>query len=76
VWEEVSPGDILLFDPRLIHVGGDAIGTKIAVFFGLGRRNLHSVIHRSYFGGCALDSLGGSRRAEFTAMLKQHDLLV
>jgi hypothetical protein len=74
VWIKTSPGDVVLFDPRLIHVGGNVPARKWAVFFALGARNEHSRRHRDFFGGASLDAAGGSSRAAFTNLLNHANL--
>src|SRR5262249_30986390 len=74
VWIMTSPGDVVFFDPRLIHVGGHLPNRTGAVFFALGARNLLSRRHRDFFGGTALDAAGGAQRAAFTDLLARTDL--
>ena len=42
-----NPGDVVLFDQRLIHAGGNINYNepKISLFFGLGLKNKHTVNH-------------------------------
>lgn len=55
IWIATSPGDLILFDPRLIHVGGQVPAAKRAIFFALGGQNRLSRLHERHFGGEELD---------------------
>jgi hypothetical protein len=74
VWIRTAPGDIVVFDPRLIHVGGHVPYRKWAVFFSMGAKNEHSRYHRDYFGGAQLDAAGGDGRKKFLDMLRSEHL--
>jgi hypothetical protein len=44
-WIKIAPGDILIFDPRLIHAGGNVRGTKFALFMSFGAMNFHTMAY-------------------------------
>jgi hypothetical protein len=45
VWIRTDAGDVLLFDPRLIHAGGEVPYRKYAIFFSFGVPNGHAHRH-------------------------------
>src|SRR6185437_5728559 len=76
VWISTVPGDVIVFDPRLVHAGSDVAGSKLAVFFAVGSRNSHAQLHFESFGGRRLDGSFDDTRAAFREVLKQHSLLL
>lgn len=74
VWLATAPGDVILFDPRLIHVGGHVPGFKRAVFFALGVPNGLSDLHRHHFGGAEFDRLPDGTRLRFIRFLESAGL--
>lgn len=48
-WIKTSPGDCVIFDPRLIHTGGEFQATKYSIFSAYGVPNSHLNRHYTYY---------------------------
>lgn len=79
VWLTPALGDCLLFDPRLIHAGGDVPMSKQAVFCSLGADNEHARRHARSFHDCATGAAADGKpngvRPEFNRYLAARGLL-
>lgn len=45
-------GDLLIFDQRILHCGGNSLfknKPKYSIFLGYGARNIHTVMHEEYY---------------------------
>ena len=49
VWIKTKPGDCVLFDPRLIHTGGEFESIKYSFFTAFGIENRHFRQHSNYY---------------------------
>ncbi|MEZ5003494.1 MAG: phytanoyl-CoA dioxygenase family protein [Chitinophagales bacterium] len=48
-WIKTKPGDCILFDPRLIHTGGEFEAEKYSFFVAYGNKNRHFDQHYTYY---------------------------
>ena len=48
-WIRTRPGQVVFFDPRLIHTGGSFEGRKYSLFVAYGVENRHFYEHYSYY---------------------------
>ena len=48
-WIKTRPGQVVFFDPRLIHTGGPFEGRKYSLFVAYGVENRHFYEHYSYY---------------------------
>lgn len=48
-WIRTQPGDCVIFDPRLIHTGGEFGGIKYSFFVAYGIENRHFKEHFTYY---------------------------
>lgn len=48
-WIRTQPGDCVIFDPRLIHTGGEFGGIKYSFFVAYGIENRHFKEHYTYY---------------------------
>jgi hypothetical protein len=49
VWIKTKPGDCVIFDPRLIHTGGEFEAEKYSFFNAYGIENIHFKQHYTYY---------------------------
>lgn len=75
-WISTRPSDVIVFDPRLIHAGGDVKGSKAALFFAVGSRNAHADRHYESFGGHRLDQSSDNVREDLRDVLRRASLLL
>jgi hypothetical protein len=48
-WLSPAAGDVVIFDPRVLHTGSRARGPKYSIFLAYGVPNNHSVDHAIYY---------------------------
>lgn len=75
-WIETRPGQVVFFDPRLIHTGGTFEGDKYSLFVAYGVENRHFHEHYSYYRYLRYDLKYQDMPAALVAKLKEQDLYV
>src|SRR5262249_42474579 len=48
-WLSLAAGDVVLFDPRVLHTGSRTKGPKYSIFLAYGALNNHSIDHAIYY---------------------------
>ena len=48
-WIATEPGDVVIFDHRVLHCGGRTRGPKYSIYLGAGIQNDHFNRHWSYY---------------------------
>jgi len=48
-WLSLAAGDVVIFDPRVLHTGSRTIGPKYSIFLAYGAPNNHSIDHAIYY---------------------------
>lgn len=71
-WIQPQPGDVIAFDPRLVHAGGHVLGLKHALFFAIGKPGRQALHHYEAFGGRRLDVSERSMRTALDELLRSH----
>ena len=49
---KTNPGDLIIFDQRLLHAGGNTFAyfmPKYSIFLGYGKRNAHTLNHENFY---------------------------
>ena len=75
-WVRTRPGQVVFFDPRLIHTGGTFAGTKYSIFVAFGVENRHFYEHYSYYRYLRQDLSYQRYPEELMRLLKDQALYV
>ena len=75
-WVRTRPGQVVFFDPRLIHTGGEFTGTKYSIFVAYGVENRHLHEHYSYYRHLRHDLGYGPFPDELVSRLKDAGLYI
>lgn len=73
-WITTEPGQVVFFDPRLIHTGGSFEGKKYSLFVAYGVENRHFREHYSYYRHMRYDLGYKDLPAGLASQLKAADL--
>lgn len=73
-WIRTQPGDCVIFDPRLIHTGGEFGGIKYSFFVAYGIENRHFKEHYTYYRHLRTDLKYTPIPAELKEQLKEKGL--
>ncbi|MFT4663846.1 MAG: ectoine hydroxylase-related dioxygenase (phytanoyl-CoA dioxygenase family) [Polaribacter sp.] len=73
-WVRTDPGDIIIFDPRVLHRGGYIKGPKYSIFFAFGIENKHYVNYNNYYLKKRKDLKYSAIPKELIGRLKEADL--
>lgn len=76
IWIRTTPGDCIIFDPRLIHAGGPVPHHKFAAFLSFGVPNDHSLKHLSKFSESQGIETTEGLRDDLLFRLRKADLLL
>jgi hypothetical protein len=75
-WLRTKPGDCIIFDPRLIHAGGNVTKRKFAAFVSFSVDNEHARKHKAYHFKAVQNNIDDRLRGELTRKLRDADLLL
>ncbi len=73
-WLQTKPVNCVIFDPRLIHVGGDVSNRKYAALFSFGADNEFSRNHLHYYNPAKYIGYDATLRKSFEAELAKANL--
>jgi hypothetical protein len=76
IWITTQPNDCIIFDPRLIHAGGNVHRGKYAAFFAFGANNEHSRQHKAHFDWQPHQDTERDIQAQLWAKLREADLFL
>lgn len=75
VWIKTKPGDCVIFDPRLIHTGGEFEAEKYSYFTAYGIENKHFQEHYTYYRHLRYDLKYRALPRKLVELLKSNNLL-
>jgi hypothetical protein len=73
-WIKAQPGDVIIFDPRILHAGSYITGPKYSIFVGFGIESSHFWKHRNYYRYVREDLGYEDPSVELVARLKEANL--
>jgi len=73
-WIKTDPGDIIIFDPRVLHRGSYIKGPKYSMFIAYGIENKHYVNYNDYYLNVRKDLKYSPIAKELEDKLKEADL--
>lgn len=74
-WVATEPGDVIIFDPRILHSGSYITGPKYSIFLAFGRENNHFYNHFNYYRRVRPELKYGDMVPELVQLLHSHNLL-
>jgi hypothetical protein len=74
VWIKTKPGDCVIFDPRLIHTGGEFEAEKFSFFNAYGIENSHFQQHYTYYRYLRYDLKYKAMPSKLVDLLKSKNL--
>ncbi len=75
-WIKTKPGDCVIFDPRLIHTGGEFEAKKYSFFVAYGIDNKHFKEHYSYYRHLRYDLKYKNFSNKLAQQLKENNMYI